>query len=290
MWRRVIRLSVTAAALLFAPAAGAEVRFDAETTPPQIRSSSPDEVTYRIRIQTDAAPAEFRIAEEPPTWATRADVRPGTPARHIGSELEGPGRLIFATVHGDPGPLPARAGLILPGNVPIGSGPMITDQRLSIPAHSSSTLVSRWTLSQHPPFSFTDYRPVLRAEGTGISQRIMLPKPRIVGPTGVPLRLLRDGPRRAGRTQRIRGRTDPQLAGQTIVLRLFGPVSWDDPTVVPKTQDFRTLARVKVNRLGYYDVDWKPRHGGQYGAYPSFLGKAAFRLRDHGCPIPLKVR
>lgn len=290
MWRGAMGLGVTALALLLAPGAGAEVRFDAVTTPPEIGFGSPDEVTYRIEIRTGATPAEFRIADDPPSWGTRRDVRPGAPARHTGSELEGPGELTIAAVSAATPALPLRAGLVLSCGERIDSGLTITGEMLRIPARSTSTLTSRWSLSEIPPFAFTDYRPVLRAEGPGISQRIDLHKPRIVGPVGVPLRLLRDGPRRAGRTQRIRGRTDPQLAGRTVVLRLFGPVSWRDRTAVPGTQDFSTLARVKVNRLGYYDYRWKPRHGGQYGAYPSFLGKEGFRLRDHGCPIPLKVR
>ncbi|MEJ7824879.1 MAG: hypothetical protein WKF48_05595 [Solirubrobacteraceae bacterium] len=290
MWRSAIGLGSIAAALLFAPGAGAEVRFNAVTTPPEIGFGSPVEVTFRIEIRTGATPAEFEIAEDPPSWGTRRDVRPGAPARHTGSELEGPGELTIAAVVAAIAAPPLRAGLLLSCGERIDSGLTINGGMLRIPARSTSTLISRWSLSESPPFGFTDYRPVLKAKGSGISQRIDLPKPRIVGPVGVPLRLLRDGPRRAGRTQRIRGRTDPQLAGRTVVLRLFGPVGWRDRTVVPDTQDFRTLARVKVNRLGYYDYRWKPRHGGQYGAYPSFLGKEGSRLRDHGCPIPLKVR
>lgn len=292
MRRAALGLSTAALALLslLTPGAAAEVSVSATALPPQVVFPAVREVTYRVELRTGSSSEELIINEDPPSWATRRDVRPSLPARHTASNLEGPGELIVGALAAVSVPYQPRAGLVLQCDDRPHSGLTITSQRLRLPAHSTSVLVARWELSRRPPFSFTDYRPRLTLIGDGAARAISLPKPQIVGPVGVPMRLLRDGPGRVGRTQRLRGRTDPALAGQVIVLRLFGPVSARARTIVPRTQQFRTLARVRVDRLGHFDFRWRPRRGGLYGAYPAYLGQSPDRLRDRGCPVLLKVR
>lgn len=295
MWRATFGLSTAALALLslLTSGAAAEVSVSATTLPPQLVYPAVREVTYRIEIRTGAGPSELTINESRPSWSTRPGVRTGAPARHTTSSLEGPGELIVGPIAvPSPPAYPARAGLVVLCDDP-DLGPTISGQQLRLPARSSSVLVSRWQLSRRPPFSFTDYRPRLTltelTEG-GKSQPISLPKPQIAGPVGVPMRLLRNPPGRVGHVLRIRGRTDPALNGQLITLRLFGPRSSRARTIIPRPQQFRTIARVRVDRLGRFELRWRPRRGGLYGAYPSYLSQSPGRLRDRGCPIPLKVR
>lgn len=267
------------------------VTFEASTSPAEVAFGSTREVTYRIDMVGGPVDEVVDFQQSPPSWPHPV-ARPGTPAYPIGTSLEGPGDLMPGPIAVVSPPALASRGLILRCGGGVFASPEFGARtaKVRLPAGARSTLVMTWQLSNLPPFPSTDYRPRVTAASGGQTQTVVLPQPRVVGPTGVSLRLLGDPPGRAGRTLRIRGRTDPALAGERISLRLVGPVSARrEPAVVATPGRFRTVARVRVDRLGRFEYRWRPSRGGFYGAYPVYLGKPGI-LRDRACPIAIRVR
>lgn len=285
---RLLTLALVGAGLISAPAA-AGVSFEASVMPAEAAFPVTREVTYRIDMLGAEHDETVRIELAPPRWS-RSGTRSGAPAYPGATSLEGAGTFMPDAIAASP-PAPRERGLALPCGeevVPVG----IRRGTVQLPAAARATLVTTWHLSRQAPFAFTDYRPRVTAVVAGVSYAIELPRPRIVGPVGVPLRLLHiKRPARAGRAIRVRGRTDAALAGATIMMRVVGPVSARrKPAVVATPERFRPAGRARVDRLGRFEFRWRPTRRGQYGAYPLYLGKAGVILRDRGCPIRLVVR
>ena len=272
-----------------APAAGGVI-YETSVMPEETVFPATREVTYRISMLGGERSETVRLEFAPPGWA-RPGARRGAPAYAGLTSLEGPGTFMPDAIAPSP-PAPQDRGLALP----CGEDAVAVATRrgtVQVPAGVRVTLVTTWSLSRQAPFAFTDYRPDVTAAVTGgAAHTVDLPRPRIVGPAGVPLRLLPvNRPGRAGGSIRVRGRTDAALAGEKITLRLFGPVSSHRrPALVATPERFRPVARARVDRLGRFEFRWRPAQRGQYGAYPLYRGKPGVILRDRGCPIRLVVR
>lgn len=288
--RRVALAVAVAAGCMSCSAPASAAQFEASTMPTETVFPTTGEVTYRVSMLAGPSDEDLRIEQIAPSWRQQG-VRAGAPAYHVQTSLEGAGQFM-------PGPIaissqpggPAR-GLVLScgGTEPFAAQFPFRDT-VHLPAGARATLVTTWRLSRQAPFSFTDYRPRLTVTSVGITQPIILPRPRLAGLSGVPVRLLANKSGRVGRIMRVQGNTDPALAGERISLRLIGPVSYKAQTVFATPGRFRTIARVRVDRLGRFEYRWRPRRGGLYGAYPAYLGQPPGIVRDRGCPSLLKIR
>jgi hypothetical protein len=286
-WALVMALAGLCAS---APSPAAAAQFEASTIPTEAVFPSTREISYRIDVLAGTSDESFVLTQAPPSWP-QGGVRAGAPAYHVQTSLEGSGELIPGSIAASP-PGPSR-GLVLPcdGAERFAPGPPFGARRdlVRLPAGARATLVTTWRLSTQAPFSSTDYRPRITATVDNMSQLILLPSPQIAGPTGVPIRLLKAGPGDAGKIVRVRGRTAPALVGQRLSLRVTGPVRPSARPVVATPEQFRTIARIRVDRLGRFDYRWRPRRPGLYGAYATYLGQPPAVLRDRSCPILIKV-
>lgn len=294
-WRAAMAVCMTLVATYFSDAPPAfAAQFGATSTPVDVVFPTTREVTYRVSIVADASDETLEIEQGAPTWGEQAIYRAGAPAYHVQTSLEGPGQFTPAPIAVPTPPGPSR-GLVLPcdGAERFAPRPPLGSRRgtLRLPAGAQTTLATTWRLSSQAPFASTDYRPRLTATRGNMSQDIFLPRPRIVGPTGVPIRLLTSKQGRAGRTMKVRGRTNPALVGERISLRLIGPIKSNaHPAIVASPGKFRTVARARVDRLGRFEYRWHPRRAGLYGAYPDYPGRPPAILRDRGCPVLIKIR
>lgn len=271
-------------------ASAAAVTFDSAVMPTEVSFPGTREIAYRISLTGGIHAESVRIELAPPRWVY-AGSRTGAPAYHVMTSVEGPG--VFMPDARSGSPVPAqRMGLALPCGEERAVATTAGGTVQLAPAEHV-TLLTTWRLSTQAPFASTDYRPHVTALARGTAaQTVPLPRPRILGPTGVPVQLLSPrAPAQVGRMTRIRGRTDPTLAGQAIALRMIGPVSYKRrPAVVARLDRFREVTRTRVDPLGHFEFRWRPPAAGHYGAYPRYSGRGDTVLPDRGCPVRIVAR
>jgi hypothetical protein len=253
------------------------------------------ELTYRLTMTTGALEERFRVRVEQPRWDPISERGPdGFPAVpdcfRSPLVLEGPGRMADSVCL----PRPAR------GNVcERGSGRWELSAELTLPPHSTSSLVARF-LSGGPPLSRTDYRATF-AVGVGGNdtlagvRRFRPARPAVRGPFGTHI-TMSTRPRtpyfrfpagqrfRPGRLINIRGRTEPSLRGRRVVLRYrYIPSRGATP--------LRTLARAEIGPRGHFSHrGWRPRRRGAYRLYAAYEPASPHRIIDESCSRGFAIR
>jgi hypothetical protein len=277
-----------------APPARAAVAFEATVQPSEISFLETRELSYRLRMTTGEREERFRVRVEQPRWdplPTRGPdgfpVVPDCFRRPLG--LEGVGRLAnIVCIHGDPGPRSVCRR---------GSGFWELSGEVTLPPHSTSTLVARF-LTSGPPLRRTDYRATFAVGGgeedTLVGDQEIRPDaPRVRPPFGTHI-TLSTRPRtpyypavrrfRRGQAIDIRGRTERALHGQRMVLRY-------DYLPLRGRSRHRTLAPVRIDRRGRFRYrNWRPRRRGSYRLYALYRPRSASRVRDVSCSRGFALR
>jgi hypothetical protein len=290
--------ALLAAALLAGTAAQsrAAVAFEATVEPGEISFLETRELSYRLRMTTGGREERFDVRVEQAGW----DPLPGRgpPGFAIVPDcfrqplvLEGPGSLADTVCV----PRPVRDGVC-------GRGGGLWELRaeLTLPAHSSSTLVARF-LTAGPPLRRTDYRATFAVGGgqgdtLAGDQEIRPSAPAVLPPFGTHVTLATRPSTpyffrfpalrrfRRGRAIHIRGRTERSLRGQTIALRY-------QHTPPGRRTRQRTLARVQIDDRGRFGYrGWRPRGRGLYRLSAVHLPESSSRVSQESCARGFTVR
>ena len=258
-----ILTAATLALLGAAPAQADDPTFEASLTPERIAFGDGTEPEARLTIQTGADAETFNVSTDAtsPEFIDLDGRSAGGGVLGVGCarpRVEGPGTLgpLRCTVPS----LPAcnRTGLRVFHGIFDGSG----DLEVSVPPRSRTTLVFRARQSMDAPWPASRFQVRFQvSDGTLAGpQAIETPRLAPAGRTGVRIGL-RVEPAGGGFCEpapqvrgplTVRGRTDPSLAGQEILLR----------TATTDEQVPRDLARVRVADDGTFAfAGWRPPPG-----------------------------
>lgn len=277
-----IALIAVAAAVPAAPAA--EPAFSVSQSPDAVAFPGSSEIAFRLSMTGGSAESRFRVDVRAPTYGRglRAEGSPLGPAHGSDRvELSGDARMEDLTSFEA---LPACSP---EENLFHGAEPESYRTELVLPAGGRAVLTVRYRFGGFAPWPgmrlapifaigsrrFQSWGPRLRARRTGV--RIDLrttpasaPRPGADADTpSVPL----------GRAIRIRGRTEPRLAGHWISLRT-GHRPAD------------AFARVRTNSRGRFSYWWRPPRRGGYSLWAFYRSQASHVLSDHACPRAITVR
>lgn len=222
----------------------------------------------------------------------------------VGGTLEGPAtyRPRTSGLHGDPGLPPPECSRHHFYNPGAGYPPSVID----LPPQSTSVLVAKYRLVG-APWAHTDLRMRYSfladsssssdpsASLTFKSPDLFSPRPVLAGVRGVPLTLATlpgyktttfpEGPLphiSLGKSVVVRGRTDPAVAGDRIIIRA---------TLWPNGPHPFTIGRPRVDAHGHFAMRWRPRHRQTYGIYAVYRSQhPSFSDESTPCNLPILVR
>ena len=238
-------------------------------------------LTYRLTMTTGAQPQRLSVQPSDPPFSARQPVT-----------LEGPGTLGYG-IHADPGPRQLECPR---DRTPIMPGQFYT---VSLPAHSTSVLVSRYALLRAPwpgadlsvRYAFDSFSPIPSEPITFTSPAVLhSPKPVLGGVSGVRITLSTrpaakvgfPGSIVLGQSVLIVGRTFPRLPGQVIVLRA---------SRYPASVKARTIGHVRIRPDGSFQMRWRPQRRGSYGIYAVYRSRSPQLSNDSTpCNLPIRVR
>jgi hypothetical protein len=287
MTRTARRLATTAAAATLAAAAigGVAPAQDPGPQPasPALEASvSPGEVTartrvveYRLRMTARADRDEsFTIAVATPRYPRDRGVA-GSPLEEIAIRQQGPGRIALTRV--DPA---FPAGTCITGAV----GGTVR-ARAELPAGTTTTLVFSYRLLAPP--SSGDLLVRFTAEGASFPEPATVTAGPDLRGRGQPALTLRSASVRRG-VVTLRGKADPLLRGERIVLRAIRGDTFNDVELVARRR-YRAVASARVRRSGTFVAVWRPKRPGAYlvaAWYPG--GRRA--LPTFSCPARVLMR
>lgn len=241
---------VTASLVSATPARAEPVRVTADVAPDPVRLPG-GSADYQLRFENGPVARQVSVEIEVPAWTRGRQPPFGGPLRERFVRLEG-GAVVRSTqtVFAD-----YAAGTCVRG------GESTTARvELDLLPGASSVLHLRYQLVD--PFRDTPLGLQLRVGGATDdgSAIVLTPAPRVVGRFGLPIRL--DRVRRGPRAIRVRGTTDPSLAGRRMQILLDRP-QWRRPKVARRVRigaGGRFAARVPARGAGEYEVS--ARYGG----------------------------
>ena len=263
--------------------ASAQLELSTAVEPTMLEYPQQRVLTYRLAMATGDREERLSVAPGSLPFANRLPVT-----------LEGPG-VLGRGIHQDP----AAASSDCPRHrTATGAFQYYV---VTLPAHSTSVLVSPYRLVAAPwphtdlrlTYSFDSFSPVPSTPITFLgSPGLRSPQPKLTGVTGVQIRLSTrplskigvPARVRLGKSILIRGRTDPAVRGNRIVVRASHTVGSRRAVTV-------TVARVRVAADGRFRVRWRPRSRGTYGVYAVYHSQRAALSNDSTpCNLPFTVR
>lgn len=283
--------------LLLTGSSSAAVEFRATGSQNVVRFPGTEQITYRLEMKSGQQEERFRLRIEVPRFGP-----PSEGGYHLeGSLLEPTGRYRFegpASYRGD-GTTVAIPACSPRLPIPHGFEPINDAAIVTLPPNSTSSFERTYRTGVFAPWPGADLRPTYVAEagkveglagGTSTLERevtVRPPQPRLKGRTGVhitfrtapassPTALRNQRVIRRGRAITIRGRTDPPIPGQTLLLRYHGPKN---------ERRLRTLARVRVGTAGRFKYrGWRPKDPGKYELWAFYKSQRTKLASDHACP------
>lgn len=273
--------------LLIPPTAGG-AEISAQPSPESWQYGLTRVVGYRIVLRTGQAPERVAVVYDTPEYFGLRDPL-GSPLQDLKPGISGAG-VIDGVIDQPQDPGSGEQACVR------GSLPKLRRIDIGLPALSSTVLRLRFRLRL--PYAGTDFRLPLRASTLGDrgevvnSQRLRLPPPRVIGRTGVPLRVMRPrggvGAYRVGREIRFRGATARALTGRHVALRISSRPARSFERLLDGAPRSRVLAQPRVDSRGRFSAAWRPRKPGWYELRPVYRGDRRF-ARDEGCPQQLLV-
>lgn len=281
------------AAFSWASGSQASVRLSTSVVPAKLTFPRQRTLTYRLTMTTGSQEERLAVGLNRIPFANA-----------IGRKLEGPARYRpnANSVHGDPALYPRECPRHHLDIVPSFPADVI-----DLPPRSTSILVAKYRLAA-APWPHTDLRMHYgfgadssfssdpSAPLTFTSPDLFSPRPVLAGARGVHITLAtRPGgyktnafPRvplphiNLGRSVAVRGRTDPAVAGDRIVIRA---TRW------PNGPHPFTIGRPLVDAHGRFSMRWRPRHRRTYGIYAIYRSQHP-TLSDDSTPCnqPIRVR
>lgn len=276
-------IAACGALLTDAVSASAQVALSTAVQPTELTYPQQRVLTYRLTMTTGDRAERLSVAPSPPPFANRLAVT-----------LQGPGGLGYG-IHADPAPLSDDCPR---HRTSIGAFQYYT---VSLPPNSTSVLVSAYRLIAAPwphadlriKYSFDSFSPDPSSPITFVGPSdLQSPRPVLKGVSGVRITLTTPPLSKIGAPARlrlgdsilIRGRSDPGVRGDRIIVRASRSAG-SRRTVTS------TIARVRVAANGRFSVRWRPRSRGTYGLYALYHSQRPTLSNDSTpCNLPLVVR